>query len=473
MNKLPTLFGALLLASPAALPASEPAKPAAKPNIVFILIDDMGWTDVGCFGSKIYQTPNIDKLAAQGMRFTDAYAACNVCSPTRASILTGKYPARLHLTDWIPGKNIPNAKLKIPDWTMHLPLEETTLAEALKPAGYVSACIGKWHLGDEAYYPEKQGFEVNIGGYHKGHPQSYFSPYKNPKLPNGPNGEYLTDRLAAEAENFIKANKNKPFFLYLPNYAVHTPLEAKKEYVDQYLARGLKPKGQNSATYAAMIQSVDDGVGRVMKTLDDLGIAENTVVIFMSDNGGLARSTSNAPLRAGKGTAYEGGVREPMIVKWPGVTKPGSECSVPVISMDFFPTILEMCNVAQSKPVDGVSITSLLKGGSSLSREALFWHYPHYHETTPYGVVRAGDYKLIEYFEDNHLELYNLKDDIGETKDLSKAMPDKTAELVALLRDWRKSVNAQMPTPNPGYDPAKSSGKGKKKGNGGETEEEQ
>ena len=471
-NMKKRIFSMLPLALPVALSAADAPKPAAKPNIVFILIDDMGWTDVGCFGSTIYKTPNIDKLAAQGMRFTDAYAACNVCSPTRASILTGKYPARLHLTDWIPGHDNPNAKLSIPDWTMHFPLEETTLAEALKPAGYVSACIGKWHLGDESYYPEKQGFDVNIGGNHKGSPNSYFSPYKNPKLTDGPNGEYLTDRLASDAENFIKANKNKPFFLYLSNYAVHVPLQAKKEYVDQYVACGLSPKGQNSATYAAMIESVDDGVGRVMKTLDDLGIAENTVVIFMSDNGGLLKSTSNAPLRAGKGTAYEGGVREPMIVKWPGVTKPGSECSVPVISCDFFPTILEMCNVAQPGPVDGVSLVSLLKGGSSLSREALFWHYPHYHTAgaTPYGAVRAGDYRLIEFYEDNRLELYDLKKDIGEKTDLSKAMPDKTAQLAAMLRDWRQSVNAQMPSPNPDYDPAKASGKGKKKGKGGEAE---
>jgi len=424
-----------------------------KPNVIFILIDDMGQRDVGCYGSKCYESPNIDKLAAGGMRFTDGYAACPVCSPTRASIMTGKYPARLHLTDWIAGHVQPKAKLKIPDWTKYLPLEETTIAEALKPAGYVSACIGKWHLGNKEYYPGEQGFDVNIGGYERGQPPSYFSPYNIPTMENGADREYLTDRLGDEALKFIEKNKERPFFLYFPNYAVHTPLQAKKDITDKYLAKGLPAKGQNGATYAAMIQSVDENIGRIMKKLDELGIADNTIIFFMSDNGGLEGVTSNAPLRAGKGTLYEGGIREPWIVKWPGAVKPGTTCSVPVISTDFYSTILEMVGAAPdgAKTLDGLSIVPLLKGTGSIQRDALYWHYPHYHVTKPGGAIRCGDFKLIEYYEEGKLELYDLGKDLSETTDLAAKMPEKAAELRKKLDDWRKSVGAQMPTANPAY----------------------
>jgi arylsulfatase A len=455
-------LGAAAMAARAHRAAAEapPAAPSEKKlNFVFFLIDDMGWMDLACQGSKFYETPNIDRLASQGMRFTNAYAACPVCSPTRASIMTGRYPARLHVTDWIPGHVRPNAKLRIPDWTQHLPLEEITVAEALKPAGYATASIGKWHLGGPEYWPDKQGFDLNFAGTNQGQPPSYFAPYKIQTILSAPDGEYLTDRLAEEACKFIDANKGRPFFLYLQHYAVHTPLMARKDVVEKYKAKADPASGQKNATYAAMIQSVDESVGRVCAKLDELGMADRTVVIFMSDNGGLANVTSNAPLRAGKGTLYEGGIREPMIVRWPGVAKPGTTSDEVVISVDFFPTILEMAGVAPDPDpthvLDGVSLVPVLKQAGRPAREAVYWHYPHYHNTTPGGAIRAGDWKLIEYFEDGRVELYNLREDLGETKDLAAAMPDKTAELRKKLAAWRTSVGAQMPTLNPDYDPPK------------------
>jgi arylsulfatase A len=442
---------------------STHAAEAKRPNLVFILIDDLGWADVGCYGSKYYQTPSIDRLAAQGMRFTDAYAACAVCSPTRASIMTGKYPARLHLTDWIPGEGDASTHaLKVPTWRQFLPLEEVTIAEALKSAGYVSASIGKWHLGGPRYFPQHQGFDVNVAGGAIGHPASYFWPYEGPThtVPGlksgGHGGEYLTDRLTDAAEKFIAQNKDRPFFLYFAHYAVHRPLEAKAAVVSKYKAR--KPDGgQTNAVYAAMVESVDDSVGRILRQLEALGIASNTVVVFMSDNGGLwPQSTSNAPLRAGKGFPYEGGIREPLLVKWPGVTTPGATCSVPVSSIDFFPTLLEMAGVKPQSNVDGRSFVPLLRQAGSLQREALFWHYPHYwggNRVQPFGIVRAGDWKLIEFYEGMRVELYNLNDDLGETRDLAKAKPEQAADLRAMLHRWRQSVNAQMPTPNPDFKP--------------------
>jgi arylsulfatase A-like enzyme len=453
---LGTLGGVSLLTSRSSWAAQTNDR---KINFVFILIDDMGWTDVACYGSKFYETPNIDRLCGQGVKFTNAYAACTVCSPTRASILTGKYPARLHITDWIEGHKRPYARLQVPDWTMYLPLEEVTLAEALKPLGYVSASIGKWHLGKEPYYPEKQGFDLNFGGTDKGQPPSYFYPYKIPNIQTGEPGEYLSDRLTTEAENFMEANKDRPFLLYLPHFAVHTPLQARQNMIARYKAKVKPGQAQRNATYAAMVESVDESVGRIMKKMDDLQIADRTVVFFMSDNGGLIGSTSNLPLRAGKGSAYEGGVREPMIVRWPGVAKPGSVCDEPVISVDFYPTILEMAGVKPDPKqiVDGVSLVPLLEGTGRLDRNAIFWHYPHYHPggATPYGAVRQGDFRLVEFYEDNRVELYNLRDDIGEKNDLTTKMPEKAAEMRKLLADWRRSVGVQMPTPNPDYDPAK------------------
>lgn len=439
---------------------SRAAEPK-RPNILFILIDDLGWADVGCFGSKFYQTPNIDKLARQGMRFTDAYAACAVCSPTRASIMTGKYPARLHLTDWIAGEgDSPNHALLVPKWRKFLPLEEVTIAEALKPAGYTCASIGKWHLGPPEFYPQHQGFDLNVAGGNIGHPASYFWPYEGTRnnVPGlkagGHSGEYLTDRLTDAAERFIEQNKAGPFFLYLAHYAVHTPLQAKPAVAAKYSSRP-GPGEQTNAVYAAMIESVDDSVGRILRQLEALGIADNTVVVFMSDNGGLwPRSTSNAPLRAGKAYPYEGGIREPLIIKWPGAAQPGATCRVPVSSIDFFPTLVEIAGAKLPGQVDGRSLVPLLKQRGKLEREALFWHYPHYwnrNRVRPYGAVRAGDWKLIELYEDMRVELYNLKEDLGETRDLAGEKPGKAAELRALLHNWRQSVDAQMPTPNPEF----------------------
>ena len=451
-----TLVTSLLLAPLAALHAADAPKPASKPNIIFILTDDLGWTDGRVFGSTFYETPNIDRLAAQGMRFTDGYSASTVCSPSRAAILTGEYPARLHLTDFIPGHVRTKAKLSVPDWTMHLPLEVPNLAKALKSAGYATANIGKWHLGEAAFWPENQGFDLNIAGYNKGQPPSYFSPYKIPTLTEGPDGEFLSDRLTSEAIKFIEQNKEHPFFIYLPHYAVHHPVTAKPEVIAKYKSK-VDPKAPHKRPeYAGLIESVDDSVGRLLAKLEELKLSENTIVIFTSDNGGLASITTNLSLRAGKGTAYEGGVRVPLIIKWPGITKPGSVCHTPVIGVDFYPTLLAMAAVPMpSGVVDGENIGPLLRQSGSMKRDAIYWHYPHYHTVgaTPYGAIREGDFRLVEFYEDNHVELYNLKEDIGETKDLAATLPEKTAALRQKLHKWRQTVGAQMPTPNSKYDP--------------------
>ena len=451
-------FLGLLLAMVAGLTGAGGA-PAAKLNIIFVLTDDLGWTDLGCQGSQFYETPNIDRLAREGMRFTQAYSACTVCSPTRAALMTGKYPARLHLTDWIAGHVLPKAKLKVPDWQMHLPLAERTIAEALRAAGYATASIGKWHLGGSEFYPDRQGFDVNLAGCDRGQPPSYFSPYGIPTLSDGPKGEFLSDRLTDEALKFMEQNRAKPFFIYLPHYAVHTPLMGKPEVVAKYARKADPQNPQRNAKYAALIESVDDSIGRIRQKLDELQIADQTVIIFTSDNGGLILNnvTSNLPLRAGKGSQYEGGVRVPLCIKWPGVTQPGSVCDVPVITPDFYPTLLAMAKLkpAKGQGIDGESIVPLLTQTGPLRRAAIYWHYPHYHPggATPYGAIREGDWKLIEVFEDQHVELYNLKDDPGERADLASRLPKKAAQLRAQLVAWRKKVGAQMPSPNPDYNP--------------------
>lgn len=445
-------------------------------NIVFILIDDMGWTDLGCYGSDYYETPNVDRLAQQGMKFTDAYAASCVCSPTRVSILTGKYPGRLHITHAIPIQGAERIKEPLPlleaIYRKNLPLEEVTIAEALKPGGYVSASMGKWHVcWEKEFYPKAQGFDLNVGGNNMGNPGNYFYPYngawrmtkKHPMtrwntLPNGKKGEYLTDRLTDEAIKFIDKNKARPFFLYLSHYAVHTPLQAPDKLIKKYKK---KPVGKHhrNPVYAAMVESVDHSVGRIMSKLEQLGIADDTVVIFTSDNGGHGRITSHLPLRGNKGNFYEGGIRVPLIVRWPGVVKPGSQCKVPVISTDFFPTILEIAGLP-SRPechLDGVDMVPLLKGQRSIDRDALYWHYPNYigagHPggAKPCSVVRKGDWKLIESLEDNRLELFDLSKDLGETNDLAAVMPEKAGLLKNLLDDWRKEAGVQMPRINPDF----------------------
>ncbi len=441
----------------------HPGQP--PPNFLFILVDDMGWRDLGCYGSTFYETPNIDRFAKQAMRFTNAYAACPVCSPTRASILTGKYPARLHLTDWIPGrKQWPSARLLTPAFRQELPLNEVTLAQALKPLGYTSASIGKWHLGGPAFYPDKHGFDLNVAGTDKGQPQSYFGPFDLPNLKGGSKDDYLTDRLTVEAEKFLEVNRDRPFFLYLPEFAVHLPLQAKAGAIEHYASKARADNPQHHPVYAAMVASLDENVGRILKKLDELGLAERTIVFFMSDNGGLMYEnrtsdavTSNAPLRAGKGHLYEGGIREPMMIRWPGVTKPGSTCDAAVISTDFFPTILEMAGAkADSKPAaDGLSLTPLLRGGA-IQRDAIYWHYPHYGNqgSAPSGAVRSGNHKLIEFYEDGRLELYNLAEDLRESHNLAQSNPKLASELHGKLKQWRAAVGASMPIPNPHYDPA-------------------
>jgi len=447
-----------------------------RPNFVFFLVDDLGWTDPGCFGSSFYETPNVDRLAATGVRFTQAYAACPVCSPTRASIMTGKYPARIDLTDYLKGRR--KGKLLPAEYRDEMALEEVTIAEALKEAGYATFFAGKWHLGSEPYWPEHQGFDVNMGGIDRGGPyggKKYFSPYGNPRLPDGPPGEHLPDRLASETVKFITAHQDEPFFAYLSFYSVHTPLMARADLEAKYKAKkarlGLEAKWgqegsrkvrlvQEHAVYAGMVEAMDQAVGKVLDALDRLGLAEETVVFFMSDNGGLSTSeghpTSNLPLRAGKGWLYEGGIREPMIIRWPGVTEAGGTCEEPVISTDFYPTILAMAGLPlrPEQHMDGRNLAGLLDGrAKTLGREALYWHYPHYGNQggSPGGAVRCGDWKLIEFYEDNHVELYNLREDIGEKRDLAGVMPEKAAELRRMLHAWRASVDAKMPRPNPNW----------------------
>jgi arylsulfatase A len=466
MHPVPSrLIGILLAVAAVLLPA--PLAAAEKPNVVLVLIDDLGRNDLGCYGSRYYRTLHLDKLAAGGVRFTDAYAACPVCSPTRAAIMTGKYPARLHLTDWLPGRpDRPDQRLRRPAIRQQLPLEEITLAEALKAAGYATAHVGKWHLGGAGFGPREQGFDVNVAGDHAGSPRSYFAPYKNaqgqfiPGLEQAPAGEYLTDRLTAEAERFIEANKDRPFLLYLAHYAVHIPLRAKQEMVAKY-GTGGRPGTQNNPIYAAMVESMDESVGRLMKKLADLGLDKKTLVIFTSDNGGLSvregpntPATTNAPLREGKGFLYEGGIRVPLIVTGPGVVQPGRVSDVPVSSIDLFPTVLEVCGVTSAARPDGVSLVPVLKGGG-LNRDALYWHYPHYANQggRPGGAVRAGDYKLIEFYETGRRELFDVRRDVSAMRNLAGEKPDVVRDLAARLDAWRREVGAQMTTPNPDYRP--------------------
>ena len=462
-----------------------------RPNILFILIDDMGWRDTGCYGSPFYETPSVDRLAGEGMRFTDAYAACPVCSPTRASILTGKYPARLGLTNYIAefGEHPAQGRLVDAPYVDHLPLTERNLARTLKAAGYATWHVGKWHLGAEPYWPERQGFEVNVGGCDWGHPhQGFFCPWGIPTLEDRTEGEYLTDRLTDEAIQLIRGHGDRPFFLYLPYYAVHVPIEAKEHLVEKYrrkaaslgldavqaFAEGdyfpcehkkdrrvLRRLIQSDPAYAAMIETLDGNIGRLLRTLEETGKSDDTVVIFTSDNGGLSTAegspTTNRPLCEGKGWMYEGGTREPLIVKWPGVTRPGSLCEVPVTSPDFYPTLLEMAGLdpLPEQHADGLSLAPLLRGTGGLQREGIFWHYPHYGNQggTPGCSMRSGDWKLIEFFEDGHLELYNLKEDIGETRNLAERDPVRTRSMHAALVRWRAAIEAHLPEANPQFTP--------------------
>jgi arylsulfatase A-like enzyme len=429
-----------------------PSQEAKRPNVVFILADDLGWTDVACYGSGYYETPNIDRLATQGMRFTQYCTNGPNCQPTRAALMTGRYGPRTGVYTVGTGARGEEKfrNLVPPENRTELPLSERTLAQALKAAGYATGMFGKWHLGQQGeQHPAKRGFDVAVETMGK-----HFEFRTNPpqKVEGRP---YLADWLADRAVGFIESNREKPFFLYLPHFGVHSPHDAKPEYVPAF--REKKPEGgHKDPVYAAMIRSVDESVGRVMAKLDELKLAENTILIFSSDNGGVGGITDNSPLRGAKGMLYEGGFRVPFIIRWPGVVKPGTACAEAVASIDVFPTLLEAAG-GKSAGVDGLSLLPLLRDPSaSLGRDALYWHFPGYLEanvkqgtwrTTPAGAVRAGDWKLHEFFETGKLELYNLKDDPGERNDLAAAMPERAKELHAKLAAWRTSVNAPMPSP--------------------------
>lgn len=459
------------------------AQNEVRPNVVFFLVDDLGWTDLSSFGSEFYETPNLDRLAQSGIKFTQAYTASPVCSPTRASIMTGKYPSKMYNTDWfgapqpdqIQNHWTKNKPLKPAHYEPNLALEEITLAEAFKSAGYQTFFAGKWHLGEEeSHWPENQGFDINKGGNSKGAPSTgskYFSPYKNPRLDDGPEGEYLPERLADETAKFIRENKSKSFFAMFSFYSVHTPLMTTKALEDKYLAKrakmGLEDKfepehanqnriTQAHAVYAGMIEAMDQAVGTVLDEIEKQGLAENTIIVFFSDNGGLSTAegspTTNIPLRAGKGWLYEGGIRVPMIISWKGKVPAGKEIHAPVISNDLFPTFLDLSGNQKTldpiKNLDGKSLKSwVLEPEKATEREALYWHYPHYGNQggNPGSVIREGDWKLIYFYESQKVELYNLKDDIGERNELSAVNPGKAGELKTKLFDWLVSSKAAFP----------------------------
>ncbi len=481
-----SMLCALLLAGGTAAGASSPS----PRNIVFVLVDDLGWTDLGCYGSSFHLTPTIDAVAQAAVRFTDAYSANPVCSPTRVALLTGRNPARIGITDWIrasspvgrsPVGGRTTQRLLGPSINNQLPLEEATIARVLSERGYRTGFFGKWHLGGEGYLPEDYGFEVNLGGSKLGQPRSFYSPYKMPGIADGPEGEYLTDRLTSEAMAFIERHAAEPFFVMLSYYNVHTPLHAAPRHHAEAVERSRalpeletlwRPEGagrtrlrQDRADYASMVGCTDDNVGRLLAHLSGLGLDENTLVVFTSDNGGLSTApgnwvpTSNEPLRAGKGWCYEGGIRVPLIIRHPGVPeRAGSTVSEPVISEDLFPTLLAA--VGQELPagveLDGRSLLPLVEGGvDSLAREALFWHYPHYHGSSwrPGAAIRQGDWKLLEFYDSPRIELYNLREDLGERENLADAHPERAEALRERLRRWQAEIGAAMPVPNPAFAP--------------------
>lgn len=440
------------------------AEPTKKPNVVFILADDLGWTDLGCQGSKYYKTPNIDKLAAAGLRFTDGYTCGPNCQPTRAALLSGQYGPRtgVYTVGGIDRFDWKSRPLRPVDNVQKLPLDRKTVADVMKASGYATAMFGKWHVGQDVdHHPSKRGFDEAIVSMGK-----HFDFVTQPKV-DYPKGTYLADFLTDRAVDFIKKNKEKPFFLYLPHFGVHSPHEAKPDWIAKFKDQPATD-GHANPTYAAMIASVDESVGRVLKTLDEFGLAENTVVIFSSDNGGVGGYvregvkkagdvTDNAPLRSGKGSLYEGGVRVPWIVRWPGKVPTGTT-DTPIISVDLLPTLVELSGgkAPAKQPIDGVSMVECLtSGGKKAPTRDLFWHFPGYlgagqgmWRTTPAGAIRSGDWKLIEFFEDGRKELYNLREDLSQKTSLAAKNPDKAADLHARLATWRKDVGAMMPKAN-------------------------
>ncbi|MFO1440774.1 MAG: sulfatase [Verrucomicrobiaceae bacterium] len=462
---------------------------ADRPNVVFMLADDLGQRDLGCYGSTFYETPNLDRLAKEGALFTNGYAACPVCSPTRAAVQTGRWPQRTGVTDYIGAAQRPelwkrNTLLLPAPYSDRLAHEEVTMGEMMKSAGYATFFAGKWHLGPEGFWPENQGYDINMGGVDRGGPYGpgkYFTPYANPRLPDGPPGEHIADRLAAETCKFIEANKDKPFFACYAFYDVHTPLNTKKDLEAKYAAKraklGLEPKFgreeprdvrlvQEHVTYAGMVEAMDTAVGTILKKLDQLGLAENTIVIFTSDNGGLSTSegspTSNLPLRGGKGWLYEGGIREPLLIRWPATLKPGRVIDTPVCSIDYFATLMDLAGGKTTAKIDGVSLRPILEGSGDLPARPLAWHYPHYGNQggAPGAAIREGDWKLIQWFEGDRIELYNLRADLSETNNLAAKEPERVQAILAKLKAWQKDVGALMPTPNPAFDPSKPNGRG-------------
>lgn len=474
------LLTAVLLALLASAPV--PAAEGRPPNFIFFLVDDLGWADTGCYGSTFYETPHIDTLAASGMRFTQGYAACPVCSPTRASILTGRHPVRVGITDWIPGYPVTPEQnrrfLQVVDRD-NLALEEVTVAELLREAGYRTMFAGKWHLGDQGHWPTDQGFDVNVAGNAAGSPPGgYYAPWNNPTLEAREEGEYLTERLMDEGVRFLEeCGDGQPFLLYLSYYNVHTPITPYEKRIEHFQRKAAEEfvgptpfaserqaksrMRQDDPAYASMIAAVDHSVGEILLRVAELGLENDTVVIFFSDNGGLCTlegprgPTSNLPLRSGKGWLYEGGIREPMIIRAPGVTTPGAVCTAPVASMDFLPTILDLAGLPERPMLhtDGQNLRPLLDGGDRLQERTLYWHYPHYHGSTwaPGAAIRDGDWKLIEFYEEGRAELYNLALDPGEQYELSENLPQKATELRAKLHRWQAENGAPMPEVNPHY----------------------
>ncbi|RTE55473.1 DUF4976 domain-containing protein [Arenibacter aquaticus] len=463
----------------------------SRPNIVFILADDLGYTDLSCMGSTYYETPNIDRIADQGTIFTNGYAASRVCSPSRASIMSGKFTARHNITVHIGSpsgeawrKRNRFTKLLPADYTHNLPKDYITMPEALKQHGYKTFFAGKWHLGDKGSWPEDHGFDINVGGWTSGGPRGgYFSPYQNPNLENLKEGENLSHRLAKETVNFIQENNpqktGKPFFAYLSFYAVHSPIQTTQEkwkkYRDKAVEQGIAESAysmgkflpirqvQDNPIYAGLVEQMDDAVGQVLSALDDLGLEENTIVVFTSDNGGVAAgdnfSTSNKPLRAGKGYQFEGGIREPYFIKVPGLSKGGEKIDYPVSGTDFYPTFLELAGAEKlpGEHNDGISLLPLFKGETPAER-ALIWHFPHYGNQggEPSSIIRRGNWKLIHYYEDGRKELYNLSKDLSETTDVATAYPDKVEELNKELFDYLKEVGAKYANPDPEYSEEKA-----------------
>ena len=446
-----------------------------KPNVIFILVDDLGWNDLGYTGSKFYESPNIDTLSNYSFQFTNAYSASPVCSPTRASIMTGKHPSRVNITDWIPGNDPKDKPLLGPQDLDGLPHEEITIAEELKSSGYNTFYIGKWHLGSEGSYPEDHGFDINIGGFEKGSPMGgYYSPYKNPKLSDGPEGEYLTDRLTNEALGLINnRDARKPFALFLSFYNVHTPIQANLEHVDYFKEKlskmndnivrtrgegeALTRLNQTDAEYASMVYAVDKNLGKLFKTLKDNDLYENSLIIFTSDNGGLSTlrrvaPTSVYPLRAGKGWLYEGGIKIPQLIKLPGNIEKEIVDDI-TVSYDIFPTILDVAGIRNENEIDGISLIPRLLEKSKIDRENIYWHFPHYHGSLwkPGSAIRSGDWKLIFDYESNEAKLFDLKEDPSELNDISNLFNEEKDRLIIELEKMKKETNANFVSINPKY----------------------